>query len=82
MMTKWKDAYPRPQLVRDKWLSLDGEWTFSIKKTNEAGLPPGPKTINVPFALRACCQDSTGSHVRMSFCCMAEVLRFRKSGKA
>ena len=48
-MTKWKDAYPRPQLVRDKWLSLDGEWTFSIKKTNEAGLPPGPKTINVPF---------------------------------
>ena len=38
MMTNWKDAYPRPQLVRDKWLSLDGEWTFSIKKTNEAGI--------------------------------------------
>ena len=49
MMTKWKDAYPRPQLVRDKWLSLDGEWTISIKKTNEAGLPPGPRKINVPF---------------------------------
>ena len=48
-MTKWKDVYPRPQLVRDKWLSLDGEWTFSIKKTNEAGLPPKPKKINVPF---------------------------------
>ena len=48
-MTKWKDVYPRPQLVRDKWLSLDGEWTFSIKKTNEAGLPPEPKKINVPF---------------------------------
>ena len=49
MMTKWKDVYPRPQLVRDKWLSLDGEWTFSVKKTNEAGLPSKPKTINVPF---------------------------------
>ena len=48
-MTKWKDTYPRPQLVRDKWLSLDGEWTFSIKKTSEAGLPPKPGKINVPF---------------------------------
>ena len=49
MMTKWKDVYPRPQLVREKWLSLDGEWTFSVKKTNEAGMPPKPKKINVPF---------------------------------
>ena len=49
MMRKWKDVYPRPQLVREKWLSLDGEWTFSIKKTSEAGLPPGPRKINVPF---------------------------------
>ena len=48
-MTNWKDSYPRPQLVRDKWLSLDGRWTFSVKKTNEAGMPPKPKTINVPF---------------------------------
>ena len=48
-MRKWKDVYPRPQLAREKWLSLDGEWTFNIKKTNEAGLPPGPRTINVPF---------------------------------
>ena len=49
MMTNWKDVYPRPQLVREKWLSLDGKWTFSIKKTNEAGIPEKPKTINVPF---------------------------------
>ena len=48
-MTKWEDTYPRPQLVRDKWISLDGKWTFSIKKTSEAGLPPGPRIINVPF---------------------------------
>ena len=49
MAGKWKDTYPRPQLVREKWLSLDGEWTFSIKKTSEAGLPSKPRTINVPF---------------------------------
>ena len=53
-MTKWKDSYPRPQLVREKWLSLDGKWTFSIKKTSEAGIPEKPKTINVPF-----CPEST-----------------------
>ena len=48
-MTTWKDTYPRPQLVREKWLSLDGKWTFSIKKTSEKGLPDKPTTINVPF---------------------------------
>lgn len=48
-MTNWKDAYPRPQLARDKWLSLDGEWTFTIKKINESGVPSKPRTIKVPF---------------------------------
>ena len=49
MAAKWNETYPRPQLVRDKWLSLDGKWTLSIKKINEAGLPSRPRTINVPF---------------------------------
>ncbi len=49
MMTTWKDTYPRPQLVREKWLSLDGKWTFSIKKSSEAGMPARPMVINVPF---------------------------------
>ena len=39
MMTNWKDAYPRPQLVRDKWLSLDGEWDFRIHKGAEGMAP-------------------------------------------
>ena len=25
-MAEWKDVYPRPQLRREKWQSLDGEW--------------------------------------------------------
>ena len=49
MMKEWKDAYPRPQLVREKWMSLDGAWTFSVKKSSEAGMPAKPKVINVPF---------------------------------
>lgn len=53
-MMNWKDAYPRPQLVRDNWMSLDGEWTFTIKKSSEAGLPSKPQKINVPF-----CPEST-----------------------
>ena len=49
MTRKWNETYPRPQLVREDWLSLDGQWTFSIKKTSESGMPPKPKKINVPF---------------------------------
>lgn len=37
MGNNW-DVYPRPQLVRKDWMSLNGEWTFN-----------GDKTINVPF---------------------------------
>ena len=38
MAKKWTENYPRPQMVRQDWLSLDGEWRY-----NESG------TINVPF---------------------------------
>ncbi len=49
MAEKWKDSYPRPQLVRDEWMSLDGVWNFGLKKTEESGMPHDAKTINVPF---------------------------------
>ena len=49
MANKWSDVYPRPQLVRSDWLSLDGEWNFSIKKDNERGLPQNKGLIKVPF---------------------------------
>ena len=49
MARTWSEAYPRPQLVRDDWLSLDGEWTLGIKKEGEPGIPARKGVINVPF---------------------------------
>ena len=28
-----RNEYPRPQLVRDNWLCLNGEWDFEIDYT-------------------------------------------------
>ena len=38
----WDETYPRPQMVRDKWQSLNGEWQMDIGKT-----------CNVPFCLES-----------------------------
>lgn len=38
--------YPRPQLVRDTWQSLDGEWQFGIGSSIDAI----DRVIRVPFA--------------------------------
>src|SRR4051812_36139432 len=46
-------GYPRPQLVRDAWVSLNGDWEFALDR---AGSWRGPgdvtwaSTIRVPFA--------------------------------
>lgn len=50
-------TYPRPQLVREEWASLDGEWEFAVDD-DDAGLrerwfasesPPFGARITVPF---------------------------------
>jgi beta-galactosidase/beta-glucuronidase len=43
---RWQNIYPRPQMARESFLSLCGEWELSIIK-NEAATPIG--TIAVPF---------------------------------
>ena len=55
--TPW-NVYPRPQMRRDNWLNLNGEWAFS---TNY-GEPEGVKTILVPF-----CPESRLSGVEHHF---------------
>lgn len=50
MINKWT-TYPRPQLVRDEWLCLNGEWRFNTGKDEW-------ETINVPF-----CPESTLSGI-------------------
>src|SRR6476660_305749 len=49
-------GYPRPQLVRDRWLSLNGAWDFAIAVDDLCTLPgevQWSSAINVPFAPEA-----------------------------
>jgi len=49
-------GYPRPQLGRDRWLSLNGAWDFAIDADGLWTLPPEVQwslAINVPFAPEA-----------------------------
>ena len=55
--TPW-NSYPRPQMKRDFYLNLNGDWEFS---TNY-GEPEGVSTIRVPF-----CPESMLSGVRHHF---------------
>ena len=47
-------AYPRPQLVRDRWLNLNGLWDYQITKRHQTQ-PPDAYTgqILVPFAIES-----------------------------
>ncbi|MGQ9801262.1 MAG: glycoside hydrolase family 2 protein [Candidatus Saccharicenans sp.] len=51
-----RPEYPRPDLVRDRWLNLNGRWDFALDLSDsgeERGLPEGrgfDRQILVPFA--------------------------------
>ena len=64
MMTKWGTEmspekawrdYPRPQLVRDNWTCLNGEWDYAVTTiSNTVGRPTAwDGKILVPFAIEA-----------------------------
>ncbi len=42
------NVYPRPQLVRNDWLSLDGEWEYR-EKSSDGSMPAVAEKINVPY---------------------------------
>ncbi|SFL45831.1 Glycosyl hydrolases family 2, TIM barrel domain [Gracilibacillus orientalis] len=47
--------YPRPQMVRDDWMNLNGEWQFESASSDDS-LPTGQtldETILVPFAVES-----------------------------
>lgn len=49
-------GYPRPQLVRHRWLSLNGNWDFAVDGDDRWTLPDQvrwSRTITVPFAPEA-----------------------------
>jgi hypothetical protein len=45
--------YPRPQLVRDKWMNLNGLWDYAIKPTGELKPTAFDGKILVPFAVES-----------------------------
>ena len=56
--TPWQ-VYPRPQMRRDSYLNLNGEWEFSAN----APMPEGVRTIRVPFCLESPL-SGVGAHLR------------------
>jgi hypothetical protein len=64
-MTRWaKDVtpqnalpeYPRPQMVRQEWLNLNGLWQLDLKAKAEDAVPTGkelPQEILVPFPVES-----------------------------
>jgi beta-galactosidase/beta-glucuronidase len=61
-------AYPRPQLVRDQWMSLNGEWKFMYDDERRCKVPDGAAgwthAIQVPFSPEAAASGigDTGFH--------------------
>ncbi len=61
-----RPEYPRPILVRDQWLNLNGSWLFRMDADNEgmnvgwyaSGLP-APSVIMVPFPIES---EASGIH--------------------
>ena len=64
LMTPWGEKvtsencyreYPRPQMVRDNWTNLNGDWDYQI--TSVTNIPGRPETwagkIRVPFAIES-----------------------------
>ena len=53
------EHYPRPQLVREQWRSLNGQWDFQIISEDKAWPEQFSNKITVPF-----CVESELSGVR------------------
>lgn len=76
LMTKWAaqvdpqhpwPEYPRPQMVRSRWLNLNGLWEFSAA-TEGAAVPAGktlPERILVPFPVESALSGVMRSEERM-----------------
>ena len=47
------EHYPRPQLVREQWRSLNGQWDFQIINKDEAMPEEFIDKITVPFCVES-----------------------------
>lgn len=62
LLTRWGRAldrekvlpeYPRPQMVREKWLNLNGSWEYAIRSANAETMGDRDGHILVPFPVEA-----------------------------
>ena len=63
LKTRWADAamcdlplpeYPRPQMVRDNWLNLNGMFDYALTDEKAAWPAAFDGQIRVPFAIESC----------------------------
>lgn len=45
--------YPRPQMLRSRWCSLNGLWSYVVTPAEQDSMPPTSRIIYVPFPLEA-----------------------------
>ncbi len=59
--------YPRPQMVRSKWLNLDGPWQFQAGNSENESIPKGnlSRTILVPFPVESALSGIMEHHERI-----------------
>mgnify|MGYP002627549244 FL=1 len=63
IMTVWAEQvspanahpeYPRPQLIRDKWTSLNGLWDYAVTEAEATSMPEqADGEILVPFCIES-----------------------------
>ncbi len=62
MPTQWTEQakarvplreYPRPQLVRNKWLNLNGMWEYAVSDAKTDAWPGSQGDIRVPFPIQS-----------------------------
>ena len=62
MTTRWSEdaiegrawtEYPRPQLVRDEWLNLNGMWEYAIAPKDSKQFPGNQGEIRVPYPIQS-----------------------------
>mgnify|MGYP003311799590 CR=1 FL=1 len=78
----WRD-YPRPQMVRDNWTCLNGEWDYAITSvTNTSGRPmQWQGKIRVPFAIESTLSGVAKSLEPDQFLWYRRKIQVKKSGE-
>ncbi len=53
MQGRFWEEYPRPQMVREDWMNLNGMWEYAIQDRETAVYGGGQGLIRVPYAIQS-----------------------------